>query len=104
MVDLVLEVRNASAVTAVKVTAGDVDLSAKFGKPVAAQLDCDETSDWVVRADLQSFDAPGTIKLTATVTAGGSTVTDSRDVLVRPFSMPTDGVRRNVILFIGDAM
>jgi alkaline phosphatase len=103
-VDLVLEIRNAAAVTGVKVTAGDIDLSAKFGKPVAAQLDCDDTSDWVVRADLQSFEALGSVKLTATVTAGATVVTDSRDVLIRPFTLPADGIRRTIILFIGDAM
>ncbi|HEU0121889.1 MAG TPA: alkaline phosphatase [Bryobacteraceae bacterium] len=103
-VDLVLEVRNASAVSNLKVMAGDVDLTAKFSRPAAAQLDCDETSDWVLRADLQSFGTVGTVKLQATASAGGTEVTDSRDVLVRPFSLPADGVRRNVILFIGDAM
>ncbi|MFN0103199.1 MAG: alkaline phosphatase [Bryobacteraceae bacterium] len=103
-VDLVLEVRNAAAVTAVKVMAGNTEITAKFEKPVAAQLDCDDTSDWVVRANLQSFQELGTVKMTATVTAGATVVSDSRDILVRPFSMPTDGTRRNVILFIGDAM
>ncbi len=39
--------------------------------------------------------------LTATVTADGKTLTDSRNIQVRPFSFPQ---RRNLILFIGDAM
>ena len=57
-VDLVLEVRNASGVTGLAVKAGDVDLTSKFSAPVKADLDCDATSDWVLRADLQSFDTP----------------------------------------------
>ena len=104
-VDLVIEVRNAAAVTNLKVMAGSVDLTSRFDKPVAAQLDCDESTDWVVRANLQSFQELGTLKLTATAAAGTATLSDSRDVLVRPFAMPGSGVaRRNVILFIGDAM
>lgn len=104
LVDVILEVRNAAAVTDLKVTAGTVDLTSKFEKPVAAKLDCDDTTDWVVRANLQSFQDLGTVKLTASLSAGGTAVTDSRDILVRPFSMPAGGNRRNVILFIGDAM
>jgi alkaline phosphatase len=104
-VDLVLEVRNAPAVTNLKVTAGSTDLTTKFDKPVAAQLDCDESTDWVVRANLQSFQDIGSLKLTVAATAGGTEVTDSREILVRPFTMPGGGAaRRNVILFIGDAM
>ena len=48
--DLVLEVRNADAVSNLKVTAGDIDLTSKFTDPVKALLDCDDTSDWVIRA------------------------------------------------------
>jgi len=103
MVDLVLEVRNASGVSDVRVTAGSVDLSSKFGAPAKAELDCDTSSDWVVRADLQSFDTPGDVTLTATVTAGGSTVSDQRVIHVQEFNQSWQ-LRRNVILFIGDAM
>ena len=103
LVDLVLEVRNAAAVSNLKVTAGAVDLTAKFGAPVKADLDCDGSSDWVLRADLQSFGIPGDVKLDVAVTAGGSSVTDSRNVQVREFNPPS-GPRRNIILFIGDAM
>jgi alkaline phosphatase len=103
LVDLVLEVRNAAAVTDVRVTAGTVDLSKKFGAPAKAELDCDTTSDWVIRANLQSFDTPGTTTLTATVTAGGKAVTDTRTIQVREFN-PGGRQPRNVILFIGDAM
>jgi alkaline phosphatase len=103
LVDLVLEVRNVQTVSGLRVTAGDADLTARFAAPARAELDCDSSTDWVIRANLQSFPTAGTIKLTASLSAGGATISDSRDILVRPFSLPPDG-RRNVILFIGDAM
>jgi alkaline phosphatase len=102
LVDLVLEVRNASSVSGLKVTAGDLDLTSKFGAPVRAELDCDTTSDFVVRADLQSFHTPGEVRLNVSLVAGGATVTDSRVITVESF--PTTAPRRNIILFIGDAM
>src|SRR5262249_32929209 len=43
------------------------------------------------------------LKLTVSVSAGGTMTTDSRTVSVREFSSLA-GQRRNVILFIGDAM
>jgi alkaline phosphatase len=103
LVDLVLEVRNAASVANLKVTAGAVDLTSKFGAPVRADLDCDASTDWVLRADLQSFDITGAISLDASLTAGATPVKDSRSVLVREFAIPS-GQRRNVVLFIGDAM
>jgi len=103
LVDLVLEVRNAAGVSGLRVTAGDADLTTRFSAPKAAQLDCDTTSDWVLRADLQSFDNPGSVTLRVDLTADGKSVSDTRTVEVRPFSLPVNG-RRNVILFIGDAM
>jgi alkaline phosphatase len=103
LIDLVLEVRNASGVSGLKVTAAGVDLTSKFSAPVKADLDCDGTSDWVLRADLQSFDTAGDVKLDVSLTAGGAAVSDSRTIQVREFNSPT-GQRRNVILFIGDAM
>jgi alkaline phosphatase len=57
----------------------------------------------VLRADLQSFDLPGTINLEASLTAGSTQVKDSRSILVREFGIPS-GQRRNIVLFIGDAM
>src|SRR5262249_29646441 len=102
-VDLVLEVRNASGVSGLSVKADDVDLTSKFSAPVKADLDCDGTSDWVLRADLQSFDTPGDVKLAVSVSAGGTAVSDSRTIQVREFNLPS-GARRNIILFIGDAM
>ncbi len=103
-VDLVVEVRNATALSNLSVKAGDTDLTAKFGRPEAAQLDCDTTEDLVVRANLQSFATAGTVKLTVSATVGGRTLTDSRDIVVRPFSLQTQGSRKNIVLFIGDAM
>ena len=103
LVDLVLEVRNATAVSNLKVTAGAVDLTSKFSAPVEADLDCDSSTDWVMRAPLQSFDTPGDVKLDVTLTAGSAAVNDSRLIQVREFNPPA-GQRRNVILFIGDAM
>lgn len=101
--DLVLEVRNATSVTGLKVTAGGTDLTAKFAAPVKAKLDCDDTSDWVLRANLQSLDTPGDVRLDAVLSADGTSVTDSRTIQVREFNPPA-GQRRNMILFIGDAM
>ncbi len=99
LVDLVLEVRNTTAVSGLKVMAGAADITANFtAKP--AQLDCDSTPDWVIRADLQSFPA-GPVNLQVSVMADGAAVSDSRNIDVRPFSL---NGRRNVILFIGDAM
>jgi alkaline phosphatase len=63
--DLVLEVRNAAAAGSLKVTAGEADYASRFDKAVAAQLDCDSSSDWVIRASLQSFTTPAKITLTA---------------------------------------
>jgi alkaline phosphatase len=100
LVDLILEVRNASSASGLKVMAGTVDLTSKFKAPVKAELDCDTSSDWVIRADLQSFDTAGDIKLEASLSAGSTTVSDSRTVQVREFA----GAGRNIILFIGDAM
>jgi len=41
LVDLVLEVRNAAGVSNLKVMAGGVDLTSKFGAPARADLDCE---------------------------------------------------------------
>jgi len=101
--DLVLEVRNAKKVDSLKVMAGSVDITSKFSKPAAADLDCDASSDWVLRADLTSLDTPGDVNLTVSLNADGSAVTDSRKIQVRDFSMQP-GQTRNIILFIGDAM
>jgi alkaline phosphatase len=103
LVDLVLEVRNAQSVSGLRVMAGSADITSKFQAPAKANLDCDASSDWVIRADLQSFDTAGDVKLDVSLAADGNTVTDSRTIVVREFSVP-NGQPRNVILFIGDAM
>lgn len=102
-VDIVVEVRNAPSLSSVRVTAGSNDLSSRFSAPLSTPLDCDTSSDWVLRANLQSFDNPGTFTLTASVGVGTSTVTATRSVEVLEFN-PIGSRRRNVILFIGDAM
>ncbi len=99
LVDLVIEVRNATAVSGLNVAAFGINLSSSFGGATARLLDCDTSSDWVYRANLQSFNSD--VTLTATVTADGRTLTDTRTIQVRPFAAPQ---RRNLILFIGDAM
>lgn len=103
-VDLVVEVRNGAAVSNLKVTAGQTDLTANFSAPVKTELDCDSSSDFVTRANLQSFPSAGDIVLTVNATVDGRSVTDTRTVQVRPFAPAGSGPRRNVILFIGDAM
>jgi len=101
LIDIVVEVRNASSVSVQSANAGFADLTSKFGAPVKADLDCDGTSDWVVRADKVSFDNPGDVTLNVWLNIGGNAANASRTIQVREFS-PTQ--RRNVILFIGDAM
>ena len=103
LIDLVIEVRNAQAVSNVKVTAGTVDLTSKFSAPVKTELDCDTSSDFVLRANLQSIETPGDIPLTVSLTADGATVTDSRTLSIREFNLPANQ-RRNIVLFIGDAL
>ena len=101
LVDVVLEIRNASSISSLRVTADGVDITSRFGTPQSAQLDCDATADIVVRANLQSFETVGNVVLRAEGTAGATAISDSRTIEVRPFNMSG---RRNVILFIGDAM
>lgn len=103
LIDLVIEVRNAQAVSNLKVTAGTLDLTSRFSAPATAELDCDTTPDLVLRANLQSFETVGDIPLTVSLTAGGASVTDTRTLSIRDFEL-TAGQRRNIVLFIGDAM
>lgn len=102
LVDIVLEVRNANAISEVRVSAGNENI--RFAAPVKTQLDCDDSSDWVIRANMQSFSTPGDVRMNIVVTADGSALTLDKTIQVRPFSLPNDGSRRNLILFIGDAM
>lgn len=99
LVDLVIEVRNASAVSGLNVVASGVNMTSAFSGATAKLLDCDTSSDWVYRANLQSFNANA--DLTVTVTADGKTLTDTRRIQVQQFNQPQ---RRNIVLFIGDAM
>lgn len=103
LVDVVLEVRNAAGISGLSVTAGGADVTSRFNGPVQADLDCDASRDWVLRANLMAFNTPGSIKLDVSVSAGGVIVRDSRTILVQEFNLQPDQ-RRNVILFIGDAM
>src|SRR6516162_3126525 len=95
LVDLVLEVRNAKTVSGLQVLAGANDITSAFSAPTAADLDCAGGSNLVIRANLQSFDTPGPLKLTVNMTADGASVSDSRDIEVRAFNLPADGTRRN---------
>ncbi|MEP6960648.1 MAG: alkaline phosphatase, partial [Acidobacteriota bacterium] len=99
-VDLVVEVRNATAVSGFSAIATNLDLTSRFSAATKAELDCDTTSDWVYRANLQSFNQ-GTVQLTVRLSADGQQISDTRIIQVRPFDQPQ---RRNIILFIGDAM
>jgi alkaline phosphatase len=103
-VDLVVEVRNATAISNLTVRAGETDITSRFSRPETAQLDCDTSSDLVLRANLYSFPTAGNVRLTVSATVGSTTVTDSRDIIVRPFTLATQGGRKNIVLFIGDAM
>jgi alkaline phosphatase len=100
-VDLILEVRNASTASGLRVTAGNRDITNLFTGPIPAQLDCDDTPDVIYRAEMVGFEA-GHVRLTASVSTPSGTVTAIKDILVYPFSPAQQ--RRNVILFIGDAM
>ncbi|MEO8099135.1 MAG: alkaline phosphatase [Acidobacteriota bacterium] len=100
LVDLVVEVRNATSVSGFSAYATSLDLTPKFSAAAKAELDCNASSDWVYRANLQSFNS-GTVQLTVRLTADGQSISDTRLIQVRPFDQPQ---RRNLILFIGDAM
>lgn len=100
-VDLVLELRNASSASGLRVTANNRDITNLFSGPTSAQLDCNESPDIVYRANLVGFEA-GNVRLVATVSAPDGTRTDVKDIIVYPFEPALQ--RRNVILFIGDAM
>ncbi len=101
-VDLVLEVRNVTAPTGLKVTVNGRDITSQFTGPVAVDLDCDGKSDSVYRANLQGFTEIGAVRLEASVTSGANLLTHIKDVLVYEFK--PGSLRKNVVLFIGDAM
>ncbi|MEP7353545.1 MAG: alkaline phosphatase [Acidobacteriota bacterium] len=101
LVDLVIEVRNGTAVSGLTVNTPYRNMSGLFSAPVSKTLDCNATKGFVYRADLQSFTEPGTYTINVAVNIDGQRLTDSRTIEVRQFQ-GTQG--RNVILYIGDAM
>jgi alkaline phosphatase len=101
LVDIVIEVRDAASVTGLSVVASGANVTSAFAPAVQRDLDCDASTDWVYRANLQSFPTAGEVKLEVSVNAGGSTVTASRTILVQRIQGRPRG---NIILFIGDAM
>jgi alkaline phosphatase len=101
LIDLVIEVRDAANVTGLSVVASGANVTSAFAAPFQQDLDCDASTDWVYRANLQSFPNAGEVKLDVSVSAGGNTVTDSRTILVQRIQGRPRG---NIILFIGDAM
>src|SRR3989454_9941650 len=65
LVDLVVEIRNTSAISGFKVTLSGTDITARFGAPQPALLDCDTGPDLVVRANFQSIEVAGPAVLRA---------------------------------------
>jgi alkaline phosphatase len=99
--DLVVEVRNVTSATSFRVTANGRDITGSFGQPRQVDLDCNTSMDLVYRADLVGFQA-GEVRVIATASTASGQLTDVKDLSVYPFSLPAR--RRNVVLFIGDAM
>ncbi|MEJ7607820.1 MAG: alkaline phosphatase [Bryobacteraceae bacterium] len=97
-VDLVVEVRNTESAGALRVTANGTDISARFGQPTRVDLDCNSSQDFVYRANLQSFDTVGNVRLIANV--GGTEAI--KDIAIQPFTLQSS--RKSIILYIGDAM
>ncbi|HET8547278.1 MAG TPA: alkaline phosphatase [Bryobacteraceae bacterium] len=100
--DLVLEIRNAPQAAGLRVTANGIDITSRFTNSYPVDLDCDARNDMVVRADQYGFQTAGHVRLVAQVSTDSGVLTTVKDILVYPFSVP--GRKRNVILFIGDAM
>ncbi len=101
-IDIVVELRKATAGTGFKVTANGRDITSQFKAPAQVDLDCDGVPDTVYRADLVGFNDIGNVRIIATATAGDQNLEAIKDIQVRQFSLAAKG--RNVILFIGDAM
>lgn len=99
-IDLVVEGRNLPSTGALKVTSQGKDISSKFSKAVAADLDCDATSDYVWRTDLHEFTSLGMTELTVEWRGNDQKLQDSRKIEIHPFRP----MQKNLILFIGDAM
>jgi alkaline phosphatase len=102
LVDLVVEVRNApGGVSGFQATTQFANLTSRFGAAQPAQLDCDASIDWVLRANLESFENVSDIILRVSANVGGQALTDERAIQIFTWVSPPE---RNVILFIGDAM
>ncbi len=100
--DLVIEARNMTNLSGLRVTANAVDITARFKGPAAADLDCDGRQDAVYRADLFRFSATGPVRLSASVSSAEGLFSDVKDIIIQPFSLAKRP--RNIILMIGDAM
>lgn len=101
-VDLVIEVRNASAAGQFKVSANGEDITERFAPPVSTELDCNGTPGLVYRADLFEFRQPGNVKLTVEMQAAGEHLQAERNLEIKPFVLPEKA--RNYIFFLGDGM
>lgn len=101
-IDILLEARNITSTSNLKVTANGRDITSQFEGPVSVDLDCDGRNDTVYRARLVSFQDLGNVRVVASVTGGSQSYESIKDIKVYPFSLPTQ--KRNVILYIGDAM
>jgi len=100
-IDLVVEGRNLPEAGVLTVRASGMDISARFSKATPADLDCDASRDYVWRAELFSFDAPALTELTVEWRSSNQTpLRETRQIRVQAFNPQ----RRNLILFIGDAM
>ena len=97
-IDLVVEVRGGASAAGLRVTANNLDITSRFTGPTPIDLDCNGTQDAVYRANLISFQETGNIRITANL--GGAIAL--KDLTIQPFPVPTQ--RRNIILYIGDAM
>jgi len=100
--DLVIEARNLTGLTGLRVTANNQDITGRFRGPFPVDLDCDGRPDAVYRADLVSFTEPGFVRVVATVQSARGEAKDIKDILVVPFRPGTPP--RNIILMIGDGM
>lgn len=101
-VDLVIEMRNVTSPTGLRVTANGRDITSRFGSPTTVDLDCNARPDSVVRANLQGFSEIGYTRIEASVNSGSTRLSDVKDILVYEFKPGQQ--RKNVVLFIGDAM
>lgn len=101
-VDLVIEMRNITNPTGLRVTANGRDITSRFGSPTNPDLDCDGRPDSVVRANLQGFNEIGYVRIEASVNSGSARLSDIKDIQIYEFKPGQQ--RKSIVLFIGDAM